>query len=88
MILDDALSSVDAITEESILKDLRRAREGRTCFIVAHRLTAVRDADYILVLEDGELAEEGTHAELLRKGGAYAELHRQQRLEAEIEAGD
>ena len=87
LILDDALSSVDAMTEESILKDLRRAREGRTCFIVAHRLTAIRDADYILVLEEGQLAEEGTHAELLRKGGAYAEIHKQQQLEAEIEAG-
>jgi ATP-binding cassette subfamily B multidrug efflux pump len=88
LILDDALSSVDAETEESILKELRAARAGRTCFIVAHRLSAVRDADHIVVLEEGSVVEEGSHDELVRKGGVYARIHRRQQLEAEIEAED
>ncbi len=86
LILDDALSSVDAQTEEGILKSLRAARSGRTCFIVAHRLSAVRDADHILVLDRGCVVEEGTHEELVSKGGIYAGIHRHQQLEAEIEA--
>jgi ATP-binding cassette subfamily B protein len=85
LILDDALSSVDHATEEAILKELRSSRAGRTCFIVAHRLTAVRDADWILVLDAGRVAECGTHAELLERGGFYARTWRQQQLEAELE---
>jgi len=84
LILDDALSSVDAVTEEAILKNLRSARAGRTCFIVAHRLSAVRDADRIVVLERGRIAEIGSHEDLLRSGGVYARTFRQQMLEAEI----
>jgi ATP-binding cassette subfamily B protein len=87
LILDDALSSVDTATEEAILKELKSARAGRTCFIVAHRLSAVRDADRIVVLENGAVAEEGTHDELVRRGAVYARIHRQQQLEAELEAG-
>jgi ATP-binding cassette subfamily B protein len=86
LILDDALSSVDAATEEAILKELRGARAGRTCFIVAHRLSALRDADQILVLdESGRVAEHGAHESLLAAGGFYARIHRQQQLQAELE---
>lgn len=88
LILDDTLSAVDHSTEEAILKDLRSARSGRTCFIVAHRISAVRDADQILVLEDGEITERGSHSELVERGGFYARLHRQQQLESEIESED
>jgi ATP-binding cassette subfamily B protein len=86
LVLDDALSAVDAETEAAILESLRRVRAGRTVLVVAHRISAVRDADKILYLEGGRVAEEGTHAELLAKGGAYARLARTQEIEAEIEA--
>ncbi len=85
LILDDSLSSVDHETEEAILGDLDSAQQGRTCFVVAHRLSAVQKADLILVLEEGKVTERGTHDELLELGGLYAELHRLQQLEAEIE---
>ena len=85
LLLDDALSSVDTATEEGILKELRATQVGRTCFIVAHRLSSLRDASFLVVLDQGKLAELGSHEELLHAQGVYARLHRQQQLETEIE---
>ncbi|MFL5517398.1 MAG: ABC transporter ATP-binding protein, partial [Gemmatimonadales bacterium] len=83
--LDDALSAVDAQTEAKILRALRGALEGRTSIIVSHRLAAVRDADWILVLDGGRIVEQGTHVELIGRGGRYWELLRRQQLEEELE---
>ncbi|MBC7318618.1 ATP-binding cassette domain-containing protein, partial [Candidatus Bipolaricaulota bacterium] len=74
LILDDALSSVDAQVEEAILRNLREVLRRKTAIIVAHRISAVRDADWIVVLSDGEIVEEGDHARLIRCGGLYARL--------------
>jgi ATP-binding cassette, subfamily B, multidrug efflux pump len=84
-VLDDALSAVDAQTEAKILAGLRGALAGRTSVIVSHRLTAVREADWILVLDEGRLVEQGTHEELVARGGRYWELLRRQQLEDELE---
>jgi ATP-binding cassette, subfamily B, multidrug efflux pump len=84
-VLDDALSAVDAHTEARILAGLRDALVGRTSIIVSHRLAAVRDADWILVLDGGRIVEQGTHANLLSAGGRYWELLRRQQMEEELE---
>ncbi|TVP74455.1 MAG: ABC transporter ATP-binding protein, partial [Gemmatimonadales bacterium] len=84
LILDDALSAVDTQTEARILGELRDQLDTRTAFLISHRVTAVMNADRILVLDDGELVEEGTHAELLALGGVYATLLRRQLLEQEV----
>lgn len=86
LILDDALSSVDTYTEEKILTHLRRIMRGRTSLIVSHRVSTVKDADLIVVLEDGRIAERGTHDELITRGGLYAELYEKQLLEEELAA--
>ncbi|HVG18092.1 MAG TPA: ABC transporter ATP-binding protein [Blastocatellia bacterium] len=86
LILDDALSSVDTYTEEKILAHLRRIMRGRTSLIVSHRVSTVKDADLIVVLEDGRVAERGTHDALIARGGIYAELYEKQLLEEELAA--
>ena len=87
LILDDALSSVDTATEEAILRDLRRIRQSRTTIMVAHRVSTVRDADEILVLDRGRVVERGTHDTLVAAGGLYADMYRRQLLEEEIDLG-
>lgn len=86
LIMDDALSAVDTNTESNILGHLRNHFGQRTIVIVSHRISAVQNADLILVLDDGRIKEQGTHAELLKHNGMYAELHRKQLLEQEIAA--
>jgi ABC-type multidrug transport system fused ATPase/permease subunit len=78
LILDEATSSVDTRTEALIQAALKRLLHGRTSFVIAHRLSTVRDADQVLVLRDGEIVERGEHAALLARGGLYAELYRRQ----------
>jgi ATP-binding cassette subfamily B protein len=85
LILDDALSAVDTVTEEAILNGLKEFMADRTSIVVSHRVTAVAGADLILVLEDGRLAETGTHADLIARRGVYARLLERQLLEEEIE---
>jgi ATP-binding cassette subfamily B protein len=77
-VLDDSLSSVDAETEKVILAHLRDVMQGRTAVLISHRVAAIKDADQILVLDEGKLVEQGTHQELLDKGGVYSELYRTQ----------
>jgi ATP-binding cassette subfamily B protein len=86
LVLDDCLSSVDTHTEEAVLHGLRGETAGRTTLMVSHRVSTVRDADEIVVLEDGAVAERGTHERLLALEGLYAALHRRQQLEEELEA--
>ena len=76
LILDDSLSAVDTRTETEILKVLRQVRGEKTTIIVAHRLSALRDADWIIVLDKGAIVESGLHQDLLRKNGIYANLYR------------
>jgi len=85
LILDDCLSAVDTHTEERILRSLRDVREGRTAIIVSHRVSSVRDADQVVVIEEGRIVEKGSSDELLKLNGYYANLYRRQMLEEEIE---
>ncbi len=86
LVLDDALSAVDTHTEAHILDDLTRVMEGRTSFIISHRVSAVMNADLILVLDDGRIVERGRHADLMALGGTYAQLLHRQMLELDIES--
>ncbi|MDQ0188803.1 ATP-binding cassette domain-containing protein [Alicyclobacillus cycloheptanicus] len=87
LLLDDTLSAVDARTETHILDELRRNRVHRTTLIATHRLSAVEHADQIIVLDEGRVVEQGTHAQLLTADGWYADMYRRQQLEALVERG-
>ncbi len=78
LILDEATSSVDTRTEVLVQKAMSALRSDRTSFVIAHRLSTIRDADLILVMEAGQIVEQGTHASLLEAGGAYARLYEAQ----------
>ena len=85
LILDDALSSVDTLTEERILTSLESVMQGRTTILISHRVSTVRGAQRIFVIEHGEIVEQGSHAELVSNGGYYADLYQKQLLEEELE---
>jgi ATP-binding cassette subfamily B protein len=88
LILDDALSSVDTRTEEEILRGLRRFMAARTSLIISHRVSTVRDADLIVVLDGGRIVQQGTHGDLLAAGGLYADLYQKQLLQEALEADE
>jgi len=85
LILDDALSSVDTNTEDEILHRLRGVMADRTSLIISHRVSTVKDADVIVVLDEGRIAEQGTHDDLVARDGLYAEMYRRQLLQEELE---
>lgn len=80
LILDEATSALDTVTEQRIQKSFEDLMKGRTCFVIAHRLATVRNADRIVVIEDGRIVEEGTGQMLIEKNGEYAKLLRTQEL--------
>ncbi len=86
LILDDALASVDNITEERILRELETAMRGRTTILISHRISTIRQARRIVVLQRGELVESGSHEELIERGGYYADLYNRQLIEEELES--
>lgn len=88
LILDDALSSVDTRTEEEILQGLRRFMATRTSILISHRISTVRHADLLVVLDEGRIVERGTHASLLAEGGLYADLYQKQLLQEALEADE
>ena len=85
LVLDDCLSAVDTKTEEDILRELKEIMKQRTCIIVSHRISAIRDADEIIVLHEGRIIERGTHDSLIGQKGYYYELYMKQLLADEIE---
>ena len=87
LILDDSLSAVDAKTEAAILKSLKEKRQNMTNIILAHRLSALKHADLILVLDDGEIIERGNHESLIKENGWYAMIYNQQEFEKGTQDG-
>ena len=85
LVLDDAFSSIDAATEERVLAGIREAGKGKTVLVISHRLSSIADADSIVVLDHGRVVAQGTHQELLARGGLYADLWRRQQLEESLE---
>ena len=75
LILDEATANIDSFTERDIQQALKKLLKGRTSLVIAHRLATIRDADLIVVLDHGRIVEQGSHAQLLAKGGLYARLH-------------
>ena len=78
LILDEATSNVDTRTELRIQEAMRSLMTGKTCFVIAHRLSTIRNADTILVVKDGDIVEQGSHTQLMQRGGVYAALYRSQ----------
>ena len=85
LILDDAMSSVDTRTEELILRELRGVMSERTTILIAHRISTVKDADFIIVMDEGRIVEEGSHDQLVALDGIYADMFRRQHLTAELD---
>lgn len=85
LILDDSVSAVDTDTEEKILEHLHRERKNKTNIIIAHRISTIQNADLIIVLDDGKIAEKGTHTELLKNNGLYRSIYEKQLLEKMLE---
>jgi ATP-binding cassette subfamily B multidrug efflux pump len=85
LILDDCLSSVDSQTEKQILESFETSLREKTCIIISHRIAAIKQADEILVLEGGRIAERGVHESLLREDGIYAQMYRHQQVSEELE---
>ncbi|MBN2708434.1 MAG: ABC transporter ATP-binding protein [Calditrichaceae bacterium] len=88
LILDDALSAVDTITEELILNNLREIMKGKTCIWISHRVSAIKYADHIIMMDDGKIVEQGTHSELLLMNGSYAQMYEKQQIEESIDQVD
>ena len=86
LILDDALSAVDTKTEQLILENLIKLRKEKTTIIIAHRISSVQRADKIIVLDKAQIAEKGTHKQLLKTGGIYKDIYEKQQLEEKISA--
>lgn len=83
LILDDSLSAVDTITEAKVLKNIKKLRAGKTTIIIAHRISTIKHADFIIVIDEGKICENGTHFELLGKGGLYYETYKSQHKDAQ-----
>ena len=84
LILDDSFSAIDTNTEEEILKNLKTYLDGKTSIIISHRISTVKDADNIIILDKGKIAEEGTHDKLIALDGIYADLYFKQLLDEEL----